>query len=216
MVVTTVESMSLEIRTSADIEFELTAGELCLDFANTLTGPDHRRDLLKDYGALVAWSRQTSLVSPREAVLLLRESAQAPRAGRAVLARARLLRGVIHRVFSAVAAGRRVAPEDLQSLDAFAADALQHRRLTAAGDRFEWQWAWNERSAPGRMLWPVAQSAVDLLTSARVRSVRECAAQTCAWLFLDQSRNRTRRWCDMKVCGNREKVRRFHQRVRQR
>jgi len=48
---------------------------------------------------------------------------------------------------------------------------------------------------------------VDLLTSDRLSAVRECAADDCAWLFLDESRNRSRRWCDMKVCGNRQKAR---------
>ncbi|MPZ19258.1 MAG: hypothetical protein GEV06_15295 [Luteitalea sp.] len=216
MMVTNDGSMSSAIAAKADIEFELTAGELCLDFANTLTGPDHRRDLLKDYGALVAWSRQTSLVSPREALLLLREGAKAPRTARSVLARARRLRDVIFRAFSAVAARRQVAPGDLDELNTFIADALRHRRLTAAGDHFEWQWTRDEPTALGRMLWPIAQSAVDLLTSERVSSVRECAAPTCAWLFLDQSHNKTRRWCDMKVCGNRAKARRFHQKARER
>ncbi|MGH9163294.1 MAG: CGNR zinc finger domain-containing protein [Vicinamibacteraceae bacterium] len=198
----------------ADIEFELTAGERCLDFANTVTGPDRRRDLLPDYDALVAWSQRAGLVAPREAGLLRRGGARAPRTACAVLVRARRLRELVFRVFASVAVRRQVAPEDLDELAAFVAAASRHRRLTGAVDHFEWRWT---RDAPAldRMLWPIAQSAADLLTSEHVSSVRECAAPTCAWLFLDQSRNQTRRWCDMKVCGNRAKVRRFHQRARE-
>src|SRR5438093_1265585 len=59
---------------------------------------------------------------------------------------------------------------------------------------------------------PVIKSTVDLLTSPAIDRVRTCAADTCEWLFLDTTKNRTRRWCDMKVCGNREKVRRFRSR----
>lgn len=210
------ERMGLDAGAKVDIEFELTAGELCLDFANTLTGPDHRRDLLPDYDALVAWCQQASLVAPREALLLRRASVQAPRAARAVLARARRLREVIFGVFAAVAARRHVTPEDVDELNTFAVEAVRHRRLVPAGEHFEWQWTRDEPAALGRLLWPIAQSAVDLLTCERVFSVRECASPTCAWLFLDQSRNQTRRWCDMKVCGNRAKVRRFHQRARER
>jgi predicted RNA-binding Zn ribbon-like protein len=64
------------------------------------------------------------------------------------------------------------------------------------------------------MLWPVVRSAAELLTSDELGRVRECAADNCAWLFLDRSKNRSRRWCDMAVCGNRDKVRRFRQRSR--
>ena len=42
--------------------------------------------------------------------------------------------------------------------------------------------------------------------------VRICGADDCLWIFLDTSKNRTRRWCDMKQCGNRMKARRFYER----
>src|SRR5712691_12943878 len=59
------------------------------------------------------------------------------------------------------------------------------------------------------ILTPVVRAAVELLTSADITRVRTCADGACAWLFLDTTRSRTRRWCDMKSCGNRSKVRRF-------
>jgi len=59
------------------------------------------------------------------------------------------------------------------------------------------------------ILTPVVRAAVELLTSADIARVRTCADGSCAWLFLDTTRSRTRRWCDMKSCGNRSKVRRF-------
>lgn len=64
-----------------------------------------------------------------------------------------------------------------------------------------------------RILWPIAQSAAELLTSSELGTVRLCEAPDCAWLFLDQSCNRSRRWSDMKVCGNRQKARRHYQRT---
>jgi len=54
----------------------------------------------------------------------------------------------------------------------------------------------------------VALSALALMPDAR--RVRVC--QNCRWLFLDRSRNGSRRWCDMAVCGNRQKARRHYQR----
>src|SRR5690606_34555848 len=73
---------------------------------------------------------------------------------------------------------------------------------------------WPESNALDQVLWPVAVSAAELLTSADRERVKECAADTCNWLFLDMSRNRSRRWCDMKECGNRAKARRFYKRQR--
>jgi predicted RNA-binding Zn ribbon-like protein len=64
------------------------------------------------------------------------------------------------------------------------------------------------------MLWPVVRSAADLLTSERVVRVRECAAEDCAWLFVDTSRGPRRKWCDMSTCGNRAKARRYYARHR--
>ena len=58
--------------------------------------------------------------------------------------------------------------------------------------------------------WEVATSAVDLLTAGRLDRVGECPA--CGWLFLDTSKNRSRRWCSMATCGGRDKARRYYAR----
>ncbi|MCL4370559.1 MAG: CGNR zinc finger domain-containing protein [Chloroflexi bacterium] len=64
------------------------------------------------------------------------------------------------------------------------------------------------------MLWPVARSAGELLTSSELGRVRKCAGYPCGRLFLDTSRNQSRRWCDMKSCGNLAKARRHYARIR--
>ena len=64
------------------------------------------------------------------------------------------------------------------------------------------------------MFGPVASSAAELLTSAALEDTRECDSEGCGWLFLDTSRSRRRRWCDMRDCGNLAKVRRFRERRR--
>ncbi|MBI4413448.1 MAG: CGNR zinc finger domain-containing protein, partial [candidate division NC10 bacterium] len=76
---------------------------------------------------------------------------------------------------------------------------------------FAWRWT-GDGQRLDRMLWAVTRSAADLLTSGELAAVRECEAETCAWLFMDRSRNRSRRWCDMKACGNRAKARRHYER----
>jgi predicted RNA-binding Zn ribbon-like protein len=46
------------------------------------------------------------------------------------------------------------------------------------------------------------------------RRLKLCREDTCQWAFFDQSKNRSARWCDMAVCGNRHKVREYRQRSR--
>jgi predicted RNA-binding Zn ribbon-like protein len=81
-------------------------------------------------------------------------------------------------------------------------------------------WTWR-RGGYGRRLaqlyWEAARSAVELLTSPALARVRLCADDRgCGWLFLDNSPNRTRKWCDIRDCGNRAKARRYHLRKRKR
>ena len=82
----------------------------------------------------------------------------------------------------------------------------------AEGEAEGYAFIWPGTDDLARPLWPLALSAGDLLTSADRERVKECAADNCSWLFLDMSRNRSRRWCDMAVCGNRAKARRFRAR----
>jgi predicted RNA-binding Zn ribbon-like protein len=193
--------------------FDLSGGRACLDFANTLSKrlASRPRERLVGYGDLVAWSRQAGVVTEREAGALLREAQRRPAEAAAVLERAIHLREAIYRIFSAAAGERPAGGGDLATLNAALADALPLLGLVPAGDRFAWEWTTNGQRLD-RMLWPVARSAADLLTAGELARVRECEAETCAWLFMDRSRNRSRRWCDMKACGNRAKARRHYER----
>jgi predicted RNA-binding Zn ribbon-like protein len=188
--------------------FELSGGCLCLDFANTLDNrlTGRAQELLTGYADLVSWSRQTGLVTDTEAERLTQEGARRPAAAAAVLKRAITLREAIYRIFSAVAAGRAPTAADVDILNQVLSQGRALWQVTITADGFKWRWA----GALDRMLWPVAQSAADLLTSAELSAVRECAAGDCGWLFLDTSHRR--RWCSMKSCGNRMKARRHYSR----
>ena len=124
------------------------------------------------------------------------------------LARALAVREALYRVFAAVARGRRPRPADLALVNEQVPSAFVRSRIAPAGEGFvlKVEASPDDLSSP---LGPVVKSAIDLLTSGEIDRVRTCAADTCEWLFLDTTKNRTRRWCDMKVCGNRAKVRRF-------
>jgi len=192
-------------------KFDLSAGILCLDFANTVSKrnqPGRSQDELASYARFVVFAKQAGVISPAKAKLLRNRAALSVPVADRVLKSAAVLREAIYRVFSSIVAGQPAASKDLKLLGGFAIEAWQHRRLAqAAPGRYGWRWTAEDADSFEQVLWPIALSAVDLLTSERLGAVRECAADDCAWLFLDESRNRSRRWCDMKVCGNRQKAR---------
>ena len=198
-------------------KFDLSGGVLCLDFANTVlkrNQPDRAEDELSNYVRLVGFAKQTKLLSPARADALRNWAAKFPRSASAVLPAAVMLREAIYRVFACVAASKSVASKDVTLIEDFALEAWKHRRLMpAAHGGYRWQWKAEEAKRPEQMLWPIALSAAELLNSDRLPLVRQCAADDCAWLFLDESRNRSRRWCDMSVCGNRQKARRHYLRA---
>ncbi len=194
--------------------FEFDSGRLCLDFANTLGDrpvPQSREETLHSYADLVAWSEAGGSISGEEAAELMRAAARRPADAEAAFASAIVLREAIYRVFSAVVAETAPPADDLAAVTAATAEAMDHARLVSAEGHFHWAW---ERSptALRSMLRPVAWSATELLTAEEVHRVRECAGHDCGWLFLDTSKNGSRRWCSMETCGNRAKARRHRQR----
>lgn len=193
----------------------LLGGALCLDFANT-TGwrpAPADEEFLRDYEDLVAWAEYARALEPAEARSMLRAAKAETERARAAHRRAIALRECVYRIFSAVAAGREPESPDLDLLNETVRDANRHLALAAVPGGFAWTWQGAER-ALDLPLWRVARSAADLLVSSDHGRVRECAGEKCDWLFLDASKNHSRRWCDMATCGNRAKAQRNYARRR--
>ncbi|HST87639.1 MAG TPA: ABATE domain-containing protein [Ktedonobacterales bacterium] len=204
---------------SADVDaatLPLRGGRLCLDFANTVdwhAGARHGQEYLTSYAELIAWGRHAGILAGDEAHTLMREAAHHAERAQAALDQAIALREVVYRVFSVLAHGRPTDAGDLAALNAVLVEAHAHLRLRAGTPHFSWAWE-PDGPALDRILWPVARSAAELLTADELERVRECASDSCGWLFLDTSKNRSRRWCDMAGCGNRAKARRHYARGR--
>jgi predicted RNA-binding Zn ribbon-like protein len=195
----------------SDYVFDLDAGHLCLDFANTRSESGEH---LRSYADLVAFAQQSALLTPADVDWLHAQAEKEPLMAQTVLARAINLRQAVRDIFSAVAEEREPPAEDLSYLNADLAASLPNARVEATADGFAWSWSGR---ALDSVLWPISRAAADLLTSApERRKVRQCGAGDCEWLFLDSSKNRSRQWCSMQSCGNREKARRHYQRVRAR
>jgi predicted RNA-binding Zn ribbon-like protein len=199
--------------------FELRGGIPSLDFVNTMGSrlTDRPREYLRSYGDLLDWARQAGLLTPAEEESLSRRATLDPEGAQEALSRALILREAIHRVVSATIGGEPQGESDLSALNGELSVALSHLRLVPAGGvyGFGWDWGENDGGAPlDGPLWPVARSAAELLTSPRLGRVKVCAGEGCGWVFLDESRNGSRRWCDSRDCGNRERVRRHLARKR--
>ncbi len=195
---------------------KLLGGKLCLDFANTADwhASDRPQELLTSYSDLVLWSQHAGILTDNQVPCLLQKAAEQPKAANAVLQQAIVLREAIYAIFAAVAHGRQPEAADLAALNAALAGMLGQSRIIATADGFGWDWAGDE-DALARPLWSATRSAADLLTSEELHRVGQCADDRgCGWLFLDTSRNHSRRWCDIKDCGNRAKAHRHYERKR--
>ena len=190
----------------------LIGGELCLDFANTVDwhASEHPVDWLTTYEALLAWGQHAGILTESEVQQLALTASARPQEAAAALRRAIELREAIYRIFVATVRGEQSDPNDLAILKAALTEAMAHARLVQHENGFAWEWT--DAESAERVRWAVARSAAELLTSDRLDRVRQCAFDRCGWLFVDNSRNRSRRWCVMEDCGNRAKARRYYRR----
>jgi predicted RNA-binding Zn ribbon-like protein len=194
--------------------FSFIGGWLCLDFANTADGDIRTEwtERLESYAHLVAWGQQAGALNDSTAARLQEHAASHPAEAEAVLNKARQIRLTIYRIFSAAAAEQTPAAADMDAFNAALADTMAPMRIVAQSDDYVWDWS--DSDALERALWPVVWSAAELLLSKQHHQVRECGGRDCSWLFLDTSRNHSRRWCSMDSCGNREKARVHYRRTK--
>lgn len=197
-------------------EFDINAETLCLSFANAFNigDNDEHEEMFKQYPDLVEWAQLMEVINTPVAQSLLDEADQRPDEAIAVLQSAWLLRQAIYRIFASIAHHKPPAPDDLDALNAALSDTLTHQRIVSNEDVFIW--GWDDAAALDQMIWPVIRDAADLITGDSLDRVGQCAdVGGCGWLFLDISRNRSRRWCSMETCGNRAKAMRHYQRTKE-
>lgn len=191
----------------------LIGGRLCLEFVNTVDTHDPRLDeKLVAYPDLVWWALRVGVLDESAAAPLFAAAEAEPGQAAGVHARALELREALYRLFAATRGGTPADEADLAVLNAALSATQVHQCVARAEDGFVWDW--EEGAALDRMLWPVVRDAADLLVSGELRRVGKCCGDNCDWLYLDTSRNRSRRWCDMQVCGNRAKARRHYHRAK--
>lgn len=193
---------------------ELIGGHPALDFANTagMHASPARSEWLTDYGEVIAWARHAGIVTPAEARELEAVAAAHPRRAAAAWRRILELRETVYRLFASLAQHHAPAPSDLAALHAARVKALAAARPTwRSGLVLDWSSA---PDALGRPVYPLVLAASELLVSPERTRLKQCGRHPCGWLFLDRSKNGSRRWCSSADCGNITRVRRFRARLR--
>jgi predicted RNA-binding Zn ribbon-like protein len=190
------------------LALRLVGGNLALDFANTAEGTPEgeiEREHLLSYEDLAFWGYRVGLLGGEECERLMRKARKRLAEADAALARALRFRNDLYGLFRAVAEGGNPPAEHVEALRRTECEALSHAKLVPSGGAFAWGWEVGDDLAG--MLWPVAHSAAGLLTSGPLGRIKGCAG--CNWLFVDESKNRSRRWCSMEDCGTHAKMRRY-------
>ena len=190
---------------------KLLGGRLCLDFVNTLDwrGADSPVEFLNTFEDLVAWSRHVGTATSREAGQLSRGAEPAGNNVKKALKRAIRLREAIYQIFAAVIQNKDPAEKDLAFFNRHIAETMRQSQIMRTKDGFIWDSAGDKRQMDW-LLNPIIRSAAELLVSDELKKVKSCADPASGWLFLDVSRNQSRRCCDMQDCGNRAKASRFY------
>jgi predicted RNA-binding Zn ribbon-like protein len=188
--------------------------DLAIDFANTVAYRGSKaEDSLRTFSDLAGWLSSASAL-PQAAIEGLPKLIAAARSDTAkVWAAAIALRETIYRLLHAAAARLSPPPDDLKRLNYALAGTPE--RSSIAHTESGYGWGIEIRPTAAGILTPVIWSAADLLAGPDYARIRECANPQCLWLFLDDSKNGTRRWCSMQACGNRAKAHRHYQRQKQ-
>jgi predicted RNA-binding Zn ribbon-like protein len=196
-------------------QFDISGGNPALDFVNTISSrpTPERLDRLSDYPKLVVFGEEAGVLSQLVANRLYRIAGEVPGHGETALQQAVRLREALFDIFSAAAEHRAIPGNALALLNFAVQESAAHLRIVHTNHRFVVEWIGMD-SYLDSLLWPIARAAANLLTSDELANLRICASDDCAWLFLDQTKNHRRRWCDMKTCGNRVKARRHYERMK--
>jgi predicted RNA-binding Zn ribbon-like protein len=195
--------------------FDFVGGALCLDFINTVHrfGAANPGEELRSLEDLLDWAEQAGVLSTREIARLQGARARNDKLGGSLLAEAKEIRSRLRLLFLKFAHKRSIGPADAYPLNSLLKKFPARPWIRKDSDG--WQLIWRPESSGAQTIFhEVLRSAAELIASDRLARVRECFSPSCTWMFLDVSKNHTRRWCDMRVCGNRAKVHRFRERRR--
>jgi predicted RNA-binding Zn ribbon-like protein len=188
---------------------EAPDGDLAIEFLHTkfgsVDGPPGGPMPLNEYDDLLGWGRRFETIGADDERRLRRTARVDPDASRAAFERAIEFRTALDSVLRSLIDGDRPSPTALAILRTNETDGLAAARLVPRDGRFDW--TWGSEAGLRRPLWPVVHDAIELMTAGPLDRVKAC--DRCQYLFIDRSKNRSRRWCSMAACGTAVKMQRY-------
>jgi predicted RNA-binding Zn ribbon-like protein len=187
-------------------------GRLCFALVNSVLwrrGPAPV-ETLDSYSRLLDLAAATGWMQDVETLRVAAKRDPAP--AQLVLARTLELREALYELFSAAAAREALPSVPVSKLNDTFGQGLSQIQLVPA--EIGVLTGWRSPIEPNLPLWLTAVSAADVLTSPAQERIKQCPGERCGWVFLDTTRNRSRRWCEDSQCGNRDRARRYYERRR--
>jgi predicted RNA-binding Zn ribbon-like protein len=193
----------------------LVGGDIAFDFTNTSSGRGwpSRQEHLRSAINVIDWARHAKLLGPADGDWLRRAAAADAQLASRLLRSALELREIIYATAVEIAARRPTPRAPMEALARIHAACLACAKLTPFEGRYVWTWTANETPVEA-VLGPITLSALATLTQGDLSRIKQCQGEKCGWLFFDATKNKSRRWCEMEVCGNRAKQRRHTARKR--
>ena len=189
-------------------------GRLWLDFVNTDDEHHGRRtDHLGDFSAWIGWLAVAAVLEPERATFLIRRAQEQPMGAAAALVDLRRVRSAFRTLAERGATTEKARDAALAELNRVLERSAGTRRIEAGRGGFARAFRAGG-DVFGALLLPVVESAGDALVAGEIARVTRCEGAGCARVFLDTTRNHSRRWCDMGDCGNRAKAARHRSRAR--
>jgi predicted RNA-binding Zn ribbon-like protein len=193
--------------------YSFIAARPWLDFVNSddatgAAGTGPHVDALADFARFVGWLEAAGLLDADRADGLRRRGELQRAGATAVVVEARRVRVTLRLLAERGAPSDAVRREALATINRVLGRSAGMRRVERRADGRHVRVFVPTGDAFAGMMIPIADSAADALLEEQLARVRRCAGRGCTRVFLDQTKNATRRWCDMRTCGNREKARR--------
>ena len=183
--------------------------ELSLDFVNTVAWRGStQEESLHTVADLLKWFVSAGIIVGPGAPGLQKFFEAKPTLGAAIFTDAIAIRETLYRLLRSLAVGSSPGARDLDHFNAVLSEAPSRTLLDQVKASLGWRIEVNATAAS--LLTPVLWSAADILVGAPSVRLRQCANERCLWLFLDDSKNGSRRWCSMQSCGNRAKAHRHY------
>jgi predicted RNA-binding Zn ribbon-like protein len=194
---------------------DLVGSELALDFTNTSScrGSPMHQEHLRDFDTVLKWVEHARVIPPHDCAYIRTKVPGHPKLARRLFKRVLEVRELIWAIGTALAEQRPVSDKLRSALTAAHADCLRFAEMKARDGVYIWTWD-PRKDLQAAILGPITLSALTLLMEKDLSRTKRCAGLECGWLFFDTTKNSRRRWCEMRVCGNRAKVRAARQRKR--